>query len=123
MDSRNSSLFECFCDKYYKGEYCESKIDICQNETCSGNGKCNDVNNEAKCECFNLYLGDKCQTKSNELKAIQAFISTASIIAILTVVLFYACIILMDLERICTRDKNKNRIKRNILVKKFIYFN
>ena len=123
MDSRNSSLFECLCDKYYKGEYCETKIDICQNETCSGSGKCYDVNNEAKCDCFNMYLGDRCGTKSNELRTIQAFISTASIIAIITVVLFYVCIILMDLERICKSHKTKNRSKRDILVKKYIYFN
>lgn len=116
-------MFKCLCDKHYSGRYCESKIDICQNETCSGNGRCVDARNQVKCDCFNMYLGDKCETKSNELKTIQAFISTASIIAIISVVLFYVCIILMDLERICKRDKNKNKIKRNISVKKYIYIN
>ena len=113
MNGNSSLMFECFCGKYYKGQYCESKIDICQNETCSGNGHCEDVNKQAKCKCFSLYLGEKCETKSNELEIIQTVLSTASIVAIIAVFLFYLCILSMDMAKICTKNKNKKRKKKN----------
>ena len=108
----NSTDFSCLCDKYHQGSYCESEINICQNETCSGNGNCVDLNNQAKCECFNMYLGEKCDTQSTELKTIKTVISFTSIIAIIIVILFYACFIIMDLTKFCSRkQKRKNRVR------------
>jgi hypothetical protein len=95
----NSTEFYCWCDKYHQGSYCETKINICQNETCSGNGNCVDVSNQPKCECFNMYLGEKCDTQSAEMKTVKAIISFTSIIAIITVVLFYALFIIIDLTK------------------------
>ena len=118
MSSENSSQFYCLCDKYYQGSYCESKINICQNETCSGNGNCVDVSNQPKCECFNMYLGEKCDTQSAELKTVKAIISLTSIIAIVTIVLFYACVISLDMSKYFTRNRKKIRRK---MFKKFIY--
>ena len=46
IEGNSSSMFEFFCIKYQNGQYCESKIKICQNETCSGNGLCEDENNQ-----------------------------------------------------------------------------
>lgn len=65
-----NTTFNCLCDKYHEGLYCESKIDLCKNETCSGNGICQDLNNKPTCKCFSLYLGEKCDQQSSELRAV-----------------------------------------------------
>ena len=123
MSSTNSTDFYCLCDKYHHGSYCESKINICQNETCSGNGICVDINNQAKCECFSMYLGEKCDTQSTELKTVKAIISFTSIIAIITIVLFYACVILLDISKYFTRNRKHRKNIRRKMFKKFIYIN
>jgi hypothetical protein len=101
----NSSSFYCLCDEYYEGSYCESKIDLCRNETCSNNGICYESNNLPKCKCFNMYYGDKCESQSNELKTIKAIISYTTIIAIVIIILFYSCFAMMDLTKFCCKNK------------------
>ena len=120
----NSTNFFCLCDKYHEGIYCESKIDVCRNETCSGYGICENLKNEAKCKCFSMYFGDKCEKKSDELKTIEEFISAATLIAIIIIILFYCIIFLMDLMKICIKKRyRKRRIKPRILVEKYQYIN
>ena len=123
--STNSTEFFCLCDKYHQGSYCESEINVCQNETCSGNGNCVDLNNQAKCECFSMYLGEKCDTQSAELKTVKTIISFTSIIAIITVILFYSCILIMDVSRLCSRKakRNSKRNKKSPVFQKFVYVN
>ena len=126
MTLTSNSSFNCLCNKYYAGSFCESKIDICQNETCSGNGNCKDVNDQPKCECFAMYLGDKCDTQSSELKAVKAIISFASIVAIISVIVFYSCILCIDLTKFCFRRgkfDSKYRHFKNNRVQHFIYYN
>ena len=36
MSVPDNVTYSCLCNKHYKGENCEEKINICQNETCSG---------------------------------------------------------------------------------------
>lgn len=91
------NTFQCVCNKYFEGAYCEAKINVCQNETCSSHGNCVDLNNEPKCECFNLYEGDKCETATSTLQTIKTVVSVSSLIAIGVVIGFYMGIILMDL--------------------------
>ena len=119
----NSTEFYCWCDKYHQGSYCETKINICQNETCSGNGNCVDLNNKAKCECFNMYLGEKCDTQSAELKTVKTIISFTSIIAIGTVVMFYFCILLLDFSKYCLRRRKATKQKHKELTYKLVYIN
>ena len=119
----NSSSFYCACDHYYKGTFCESKIDVCQNETCSSNGNCFDLNNKAKCECYSMYSGDRCESESNELKAIKAIISLASILAIIIIVLFYSCIVFMDITKYCCKRVNQRRYQHKAIIKKYTYIN
>ena len=62
------STFNCICNKNFYGRRCENKVDLCQNETCSGNGLCkvNQINETIYCDCFgiNSFEGDKCETKT-----------------------------------------------------------
>ena len=61
-----------------------------------------------------MYSGDKCETQSNELKAVKAIISFTSILAIIIIGLFYGCIVAMDLSKIfCKRYRNV-RARRHI---------
>jgi hypothetical protein len=60
-----------------------------------------------------MYSGDKCEIESNELKAVKAIISLASILAIIIIILFFIVIVLMDLTKyLC--DKNSFIPKRKI---------
>ena len=81
---------------YHEGSRCEIEIDVCQNETCSNNGKCVNLNNKPVCDCFSSYEGSKCELMSESLKSTKAFISMASIVAIIFIVFFYLFIIIMD---------------------------
>ncbi|RNA18724.1 protocadherin Fat 1 isoform X1 [Brachionus plicatilis] len=67
-----NKTFICHCQQDNNGNYlyfgknCQNKVDVCANETCSKNGVCYDVNDEAKCKCFSSYSGEKCQIESDE---------------------------------------------------------
>jgi hypothetical protein len=92
--------FECECQPFYNGTYCESKIDLCQNETCSNNGQCVEVDNEVSCDCHYLYYGDKCELQTNELSVRKTISHVAGIIAILSLIFFALFIVLMDTLKI-----------------------
>jgi hypothetical protein len=121
--SNNSSSFYCLCNEFYKGANCESKIDLCQNETCSNNGNCYDSNNLPKCKCLSMYSGDKCETESNELKAVKKLISLASILAIVIIISFYSCFLLMDITKFLCKKNNRIYSHEKPSIKKFIYIN
>ena len=112
VDSLNSS-FSCVCDEYHRGANCEFEIDLCQNETCSSNGNCFSLNNTAKCKCFNMYAGEKCESESNERKALKVVNSLTCIVAIIAIIVFYSCLILMDLAKVCCKKKiSRKKLKR-----------
>ena len=119
--------FKCHCksDLFY-GKRCESKINLCQNETCSGNGICkviqtgqDGLNETIKCECFGLndFEGEKCETKSTKRKTIETTIKTTAWIAISSVILFYSFIFVMDFHKFLTR-KEKNVVSNKTTSKK-----
>ncbi|CAF0902574.1 unnamed protein product [Brachionus calyciflorus] len=64
--TNNTFNYECQCfNEFYSGRNCEIRIDVCLNETCSNKGNCYDSNHTAKCKCFNMYSGDKCEMESS----------------------------------------------------------
>ena len=65
-----------------------------------------------------MYLGERCETESDELKTVKAIISTASIIAILTLISFYALIILMDVIKYLIKNKKFRKRKIAYTIKK-----
>ena len=119
----NSSSFYCSCDKYHRGTNCESEVDICQNETCSSNGNCFNFNKLAKCKCYSMYSGEKCELQSNELRIIKTVKPITSIIAVVVLVLFYIVFILMDLTRLFWNKSKIRKIyqKNKPLVEKYYY--
>ena len=116
--------FICTCKDNYFGKRCASKINLCENETCSGNGFCKVIKNEAfqnesiKCECFGngQFLGDKCETKSAKMVVHEATVKTTSYIAIGTLITFYALVGFMDIHKYFIMKKSnifqKKRIPR-----------
>ena len=108
-DISNPTYF-CECDKYYEGSVCQNKIDLCQNQTCSKQGNCIEVNNEPVCSCHYLFEGSNCESESQTLKTVKSLISTASVIAILTIVFFYSLIIASDVLNIFIK-KNRREEK------------
>ena len=108
--------FKCQCksDKYY-GKRCESKINLCQNETCSGNGVCkilneNEFNQTILCKCFGLnsFEGKKCETKSSKMKLRENTIKATAWIAISSVCIFYSFIFMMDIHKLITNKTSSN---------------
>ena len=49
LELNSNRTYVCLCDKNYEGENCESRIDLCLNFTCSGNGYCVEKDNKPKC--------------------------------------------------------------------------
>lgn len=94
VDNIKEKTYTCICFSHtnksslFYGLNCENKINLCQNETCSGNSLCYDDGYESKCKCFDKYSGDKCQIESKEMKVKKVVIKTSSIIAI--------CILITD---------------------------
>ncbi|CAF1058555.1 unnamed protein product, partial [Brachionus calyciflorus] len=112
-DNLSENNFKCQCLKgkneseIYYGQYCEFKRNVCQNETCSNNGYCFDNDNTAKCKCFSMFSGEKCETKSNEMIAVESVIKTSSIIAILFIFLAYIFVLLNDILHCFGKNKIK----------------
>ncbi len=94
------STFRCVCQDYYFGRRCENKINLCENETCSGNGVCqvNEANNSISCMCYGTdsFTGLKCETKTSKQIMHETTVKITTIVAIISVILFYAFVLLMD---------------------------
>lgn len=82
-----------------------NKINLCQNETCSGNGLCkiqneNELNETIKCECFgqNSFEGEKCEIKSTKMIVRESTVKTTSIIAIVILIGLFSLAILSDIH-------------------------
>jgi hypothetical protein len=70
-----------------------------------------------------MYSGDKCEAESNELKTVKAIISYTTIIAIITIILFYSSIILMDLSKFCCKNQENLHRHKKPVIEKYIYIN
>ena len=117
--SVNNQSYVCDCPELYYGKNCEKKIDVCENVTCSENGNCMDVNSVAKCNCFTMYSGDNCEIESQEKETVQKVTKTTSIIAIVTLVVFYGLALLSDiLDYCCSNRRHKFKrvkVRRNLI--------
>jgi hypothetical protein len=120
IQNQTDYSYYCECDPRYYGSNCEYKIDVCQNETCSSNGVCKDVKSLPVCQCFVNFIGEKCQIETAKQKTIKTVTSTASIIAITILVLFYLLIILSDLSNMLCEIKKRRRRKAHV-EKRLVY--
>jgi hypothetical protein len=59
VDGVNS--FTCTCDDDFTGDRCETNIDDCVGQTCSGHGSCVDGVNSFMCICDDGFAGDGCE--------------------------------------------------------------
>ncbi len=81
-DGNQMYLFEYTWLENYYGAHCQMKENICLNKTCSNHGMCVDLNNQAKCNCFQYYSGEDCEIQSEDLKRLENTIKSTAIIAI-----------------------------------------
>ena len=116
--------FKCTCAKYYMGSRCETKIDVCQNEFCSSNGYCVDVEHLPMCKCYKFYLGEKCEIKSAEMTVIKITRTLSLIVAICSFFLVILIVIFLDLN-LCKNKKTKKKKEKPIPenVERFEYVN
>ena len=113
--------YNCNCSKGYHGKNCEFQINYCLDYSCSKNGFCkiNTTNQTAYCDCFLDYSGFDCSQVSQKLSVIKKIISTASILAILLLILFFATFIIIDISNIFfkiikPRKKIPNKTSQNV---------
>jgi hypothetical protein len=109
--------YECECAKngLYYGPRCETKLNVCMNETCSNNGVCVDNSSASACSCFLYYYGERCEHREHQLETISTMIRAATIVAIIIIVCFYVLIVSCDLTKyfLCVEENNKKFKKPN----------
>ena len=97
--------YSCVCGAFYYGTNCQLKKNVCENETCSGNGNCVDTNNTAVCSCYALYEGTTCEIESSTRQTMKTVTSYTTLIAIICIFLIYALILLSDLSNLCCKSQ------------------
>ena len=120
----SNSTYKCDCKQNYFGANCESKIDLCLNETCSGHGVCYDNSSSVSCKCFSNYNGEKCESENSYLVLLVKIIKTSTIIAIVSIGLFYAIFLLMDLHSIFFINRSAiylKKMSKKRVTQRFVY--
>ncbi len=98
-----SSSYTCQCPSngLFYGEFCENRINVCENTTCSLHGYCIILNQQNstlfQCKCFNGYSGDKCEIESTLKKVVTYVQWTTTIICIICFIIFWTIVIGNDL--------------------------
>ncbi len=115
----NTASLECKCPSsgLYYGEYCENRINLCENVTCSSNGYCYLPQNQTqtKCKCNNGFSGETCDLESNTIKQLRYFQWTSTIICIVCIFTFWILIggsDVLDYFRIGDEHINMNEWRR-----------
>ncbi len=125
IQNLTSLNFNCRCADLYEGKYCENRINLCKNQTCSGHGKYEEFDNKTTyCKCNNLYEGTTCDVQTEELKVIENVINWSVVIAIATIVALYLIVFILDVTNKNIRDSfsgQGQRSKKNIKPKKRAY--
>ena len=66
----------------YYGTYCEKKVNLCLNKSCSGHGYCIMVNESTPiCKFFKGYQGDMCDQEDSGKNLVKGVQTTSVIIA------------------------------------------
>ena len=63
----NSFIYECGCDPYFSGSYCQYDSSPCSSSPCLNNGTCTNSKNDTsfQCECQNTFFGLNCESQIN----------------------------------------------------------
>jgi hypothetical protein len=67
------------------------------------------------------YSGVNCEVASSTMKAIKTTISITTVLAILSIVAFYSCFVILDVLDIFCNKKRNVRNKAKPVVQKFVY--
>ena len=131
----NSTTFTCVCQNNYYGSHCEYEVNICANQTCSGNGYCLKKDNQPVCKCFSGYSGNDCDTTSNAIMFARA-VKMSSVAICIGSIVFTAVIILANdvwnyfipesIRRKKKKSENNKKTKKHTkrhYTKHFVYTN
>ena len=116
VNVNNMTLYECQCQSsLYYGTYCENKVNVCLNKTCSGHGYCIVVNETVPaCKCFKGYQGDICDQEDSSRKLVKGVQSTSVIIAFLVLGLTVFIILSNDGWNLLIRKMRRYKIIKPI---------
>lgn len=108
------SDFECKCQYPYYSRYCELKINLCQNLTCSKQGWCTVNDTTPYCKCYKGFLGENCETMSQDLQTAKLISNVSGYLAITVIVIFFGTFVCMDLSKLFMKtEKSKKKKKVN----------
>ena len=120
INVNNMTSYQCECEsKLYYGRYCENKVNLCENKTCSGHGYCVVVNgSEPECKCYYGFYGDACDYENLTKKIVKGVQTTSAVIAFIVLALTVFIILSNDgwnlfLERFRRRYRNKKKHSSN----------
>jgi hypothetical protein len=96
MDTDKEENFECVCNSdFFYGQYCEIRVDLCLNKTCSMHGYCSiqTQTNEAKCNCFDGFSGSECEFENIKARIVRDSLKYTSLVAFLASIITFVIFI------------------------------
>ena len=105
----NETEFECKCKNNFYGLYCENKIDLCQNRTCSNNGRCIMNNSLTTCKCYNGFNGDNCELENGSIKILRGIRIVSILICAITIGITVFLIIFNDSCNFFIKNKKRSK--------------
>ena len=85
MTGLNETDFTCNCSLNFYGTFCEKKMNVCLNKTCSENGYCHNIHEMPICKCFQNFYGQNCEFQEAYVKVVRV-VKISSLIILLGVI-------------------------------------
>ena len=94
----NTTSFKCECkSEVFYGQYCENRVNLCQNRTCSHKGYCIVNETQTQCKCSNGFSGNYCETEASSVKLVKGVQFSTTIICIVCLVLCWSLFLCCDI--------------------------
>ena len=96
IDINEEEKFECVCNtEFFYGQYCEMRVDLCLNKTCSMHGYCSmqTETNEAKCNCFEGFKGSECEFENIKARIVRDSLKYTSLVVFLASIMTFVMFI------------------------------
>jgi len=124
-DSKKNDNFECVCNSdFFYGQYCEMRVDLCLNKTCSMHGYCSiqTETNKAKCNCFDGFRGSECEFENIKARLVRDSLKYTSLVVFLASIITFVMFIVGNdvMNFFGFTDRSKIDMKRGR--KSFKYF-
>jgi hypothetical protein len=133
----SNTTFICLCEFGWEGNYCERKVNYCQNITCQNKAVCRPLFLNYACECLSdSFSGRHCEIVANKLIIRQIVAKSFGYIGYLSIISLIMFVIIMDILKYCfgidptskykktiQQKKQIKKVKRRPVIQRFVYVN